>query len=70
VLLDGQRSINEDAWGEPIEWGVIDFKEVTAEERPLKMIDSNMAILVPSLWLKVDEKEQSANNLGKTRSKR
>jgi hypothetical protein len=49
---------------------VIDFKEVTAEERPLKMIDSNMAILVPSLWLKVDEKEQSANNLGKTRSKR
>jgi hypothetical protein len=33
----------------------IGFKEVTTYKRPLTMIDSNDAITVPSLWLKVDE---------------
>jgi hypothetical protein len=35
----------------------------------IKIIDSNVAITVPSLWLKVGENGLPANNLGKTRSK-
>jgi hypothetical protein len=34
----------------------IGFKEVMTYKRPLTKIDSNEAITVPSLWLKVDEK--------------
>jgi hypothetical protein len=33
----------------------IGFKEVMTYKRPLTKIDSNEAIMVPSLWLKVDE---------------
>jgi hypothetical protein len=33
----------------------IGFKEVMTYKRPLTKIDSNKAITVPSLWLKVDE---------------
>jgi hypothetical protein len=33
----------------------IGFKEVMTYKRPLTKIDSNEAITVPSLWLKVDE---------------
>jgi hypothetical protein len=33
----------------------IGFKEVMTYKRPLKKIDSNEDITVPSLWLKVDE---------------
>jgi hypothetical protein len=33
----------------------IGFKEVMTYKRPLIMIDSNEAITVPSLWLKVNE---------------
>jgi hypothetical protein len=33
----------------------IGFKEVMTYKRPLTKIDSNKAIMVPSLWLKVDE---------------
>jgi hypothetical protein len=31
------------------------FKEVMTYKRPLTKIDSNEAIMVPSLWLKVNE---------------
>jgi hypothetical protein len=33
----------------------IGFKELMTYKRPLTNIDSNEAIMVPSLWLKVDE---------------
>jgi hypothetical protein len=39
-------------------------------EEAIKMIDSNTAISVPSLWLKVGDNGLPATNLGKTRSKR
>jgi hypothetical protein len=48
----------------------IEFKEVTIQKRPSKMIDSNATIMVPSLWLKVGENGLPTNNLGKTRLKR
>jgi hypothetical protein len=35
----------------------------------IKIIDSNVAITVPSLWLNVGKNGLPANNLGKTRSK-
>jgi hypothetical protein len=41
----------------------IDFKEVMTWKRPSKMIDSNMAISVPSLWLKVGDNGLPATNL-------
>jgi hypothetical protein len=47
----------------------IGFKEVMTYKRPLTKIDSNEAITVPSLWLKVDEMGYWATNLGKTRAK-
>jgi hypothetical protein len=33
----------------------IGFKEVMTYKRPLTKIDTNEAIMVPSLWLKVNE---------------
>jgi hypothetical protein len=48
----------------------IDFKEVLTQERPLKAIDSNAAIMITSLWLKVGKNGLPANNLGMTHSKR
>jgi hypothetical protein len=38
-------------------------------EDAIKMIDSNTAINVPSLWLKVGDNGLPATNLEKTRSK-